>query len=1631
MEKITKKILSVVLAFLMMLNVLTGLIPQNVVHAEENNYGVVGAYKAYSLAKHLYEGDTKVANDVIYIKENKDLSEARGMIAYCFNANNPVPDTYGDANNSLENDITPQFGNLINELPTFTKINGSVGNTFVDLAKNARKKVNSELAKTVLSVIYNGYRGTDDDNSKAIKEAFKNAYVSNNQFQELTTAELYAATQKAIWYYTDSTEPTSEGDSPALTKKIEPVFKFLTQQGGHNLNLQFKKYDGQQTLDLYKPVVTTNSNASYQNLLGTNFVEKGGKDVIKYDVSVKKIEDANKTNLPDAKLKLTSNGNVLSIWKTEQSLEEKKFNLTDGTYILSEIEAPKGYKKADDITFTVTNGSVAYTGKDTQGNIVQMVDKKIPTMNIEVTKVFEEKDEFTAPKISLKADGKDAKDASDNKVESLILSNKNGERKGKFENLPIYKNGINGEKIKYTFEESDALGYKLKDNPEVTGENDGQTKQVKLINVKTDTPPEENEQQQKIIKAVTVKKHWEGQKSQKEVYFLLQKTKNGKSTDVVASDLVNAKNFVNPQKLTNNQVVWQNAMLKEQGYELSIKEVNSDKSEWMDSGFKTPEINFTDTPNGGQFVRAFTVKNEYDAQKEDKKVFVGISKVDSEGQMLPGAKLKITDSENKETIIEEWKSTNESKVVELSPGTYNLVEVKAPEGYTKLSEPQQFVVPSQEKKVEEDSKLYTAWTSPSKYTGENEIKNPIYISPKDDEGNSFVGYCFNLTRKFPKGKSKYQTEYKNTVYKKLNYFKDIYSEMSDENNRDEIEEAILKVIWNGYTGEGQNKYIQTKNNLTDGQFREVTQTAIWKFTDNGSVVSTWSQNMKEAYNELVDYKNLPAHPKNMGLNIYKPYTIDGKEDESYQNLISTKFVPINTIEVKIKNSKKLEPVVVNFELNKKVINQSQVENGKFKFEIYGNDEKSKAILADKDVRVQNNYEKININGIELKETGTYNFTVKEVNTEDDKEYIYDNSEIKVKVDVTKGDNNKLNAKVTYTKNDEQDKKEFVNKYIGKKLITINKSWKDINGKDKTEKLPEKVEFEILANGQKAKDLNGNEVANVVLQNGATSAKVENLPLYDKDKNDANHLNNFIKYTVKELPVEGYTAENTSIEVDSNLSSNITFINKENEKPKQKVIVKKVWDKNVPEELKKLDIFFKLFIKGNNSFNPIIKKLVGDKVEFELDANVDLNKIGVEEVSDINGTIDWQISNPDFLKATFERNNNLFTFTNKLNKVDIKFKKVDIFNKLVDGINIKLVKYIDGNQEKTIESWKTNFVDGKSKEFSLTPGKYKFVETLENNSIYTKAKDISFSILSSGEIEMDQDNDSRTKYDQDSKTITMVNDYLEHEVKFSKQDIYGKELKGATIKVVGTELGSKEERQIYRWLSTGETNTFKLKPGTYKLIEEAAPKGYKIATEISFKVTVEGKIENVKIGEGNRYENGILVMVDDYARTNVKFSKQDIAGKELEGAKIELWRDGEKIDSWTSGKTAKELSLRAGTYTMIETSAPKGYKVSTSITFTVTEDMKITDVKVQGQNKVDAKGKVVVMVDEAIEETKGETRRETEKETEGETRRETKQETKNENNENPETSDAGVTSFVGILLISGLALFVSRKKEEVK
>ena len=84
------------------------------------------------------------------------------------------------------------------------------------------------------------------------------------------------------------------------------------------------------------------------------------------------------------------------------------------------------------------------------------------------------------------------------------------------------------------------------------------------------------------------------------------------------------------------------------------------------------------------------------------------------------------------------------------------------------------------------------------------------------------------------------------------------------------------------------------------------------------------------------------------------------------------------------------------------------------------------------------------------------------------------------------------------------------------------------------------------------------------------------------------------------------------------------------------------------------------------------------------------------------------------------------------------------------------------------------------------------------------------------------------------------------------------------------------------------------------------------------------------------------MVDDYKETNVFFSKQDILGKELKGAKLQIKdkETGKVVKEWTSGETPSTFGLKPGKYEFVETAAPKGYKIATSIEFEITKDGQI-------------------------------------------------------------------------------------------
>lgn len=103
---------------------------------------------------------------------------------------------------------------------------------------------------------------------------------------------------------------------------------------------------------------------------------------------------------------------------------------------------------------------------------------------------------------------------------------------------------------------------------------------------------------------------------------------------------------------------------------------------------------------------------------------------------------------------------------------------------------------------------------------------------------------------------------------------------------------------------------------------------------------------------------------------------------------------------------------------------------------------------------------------------------------------------------------------------------------------------------------------------------------------------------------------------------------------------------------------------------------------------------------------------------------------------------------------------------------------------------------------------------------------------------------------------------------------------------------------------------------------------------------------------------ILEDAPDRVEHEVLISKTDLGGTELAGAYIVVKdADGKVVDEWESTTKAHVLSLPEGTYTMVETVAPKGYKqVTTEIRFTVDKDGKVTLLT----TKVDNGGRVKAM-----------------------------------------------------------------------
>ena len=275
---------------------------------------------------------------------------------------------------------------------------------------------------------------------------------------------------------------------------------------------------------------------------------------------------------------------------------------------------------------------------------------------------------------------------------------------------------------------------------------------------------------------------------------------------------------------------------------------------------------------------------------ENPKILIKFSNTESNTKTeLKGASFKIvkgTDTSDPPVDGLSWVSDGKIKEFKLEAGTYTLVQVSVPKGYIK-ADPITFTV-SPTGGLQTSTK-YKGYTLLDKYPKEDDFRDAIYIEDMDNNDTSSVVYCFNVTKATPTFKGSVIKVLYNEQFGSSKLFTE--KAIKPRVKGDELKNSVLRVIYNGYPSNALG--IKEKYQLTEGQFRKLTQRAVWNFTDSNLSLDKLSQKEIDALNELINAKN--AIPDNLVLNLYLP------DDSYYQNLLGTKFVTPNLI--KLENEK--------------------------------------------------------------------------------------------------------------------------------------------------------------------------------------------------------------------------------------------------------------------------------------------------------------------------------------------------------------------------------------------------------------------------------------------------------------------------------------------------------------------------------------------------------------------------------------------------------------------------------------------------------------------------------------------------------------------------------------------------------
>ena len=389
------------------------------------------------------------------------------------------------------------------------------------------------------------------------------------------------------------------------------------------------------------------------------------------------------------------------------------------------------------------------------------------------------------------------------------------------------------------------------------------------------------------------------------------------------------------------------------------------------------------------------------------------------------------------------------------------------------------------------------------------------------------------------------------------------------------------------------------------------------------------------------------------------------------------------------------------------------------------------------------------------------------------------------------------------------------------------------------------------------------------------------------------------YTISEISNDNYdVVYNTkSVTLDGSIQVKVLSVTNIRKQSGKLSVVKKILDNAT---LSDEDVFT---IKVTGQFSDVEGKTTKQFI-------FDKNNIG--QAQDVPGVIygnkyeisEEQIGNRYILESidktsvTMSDEDVLSTVTNKKATGKVSISKTDITTgKPVLGA---ILQVIEKDTNKIVEEWTTTEEDHIINKLPI--GEYILREITAPNG-YVRAEDVEFTVSNSGEIQK----------------VEMQDDYTKVEI--SKKDLETKEvLEGAQLQLLNSQ-----GDVVAEFTSENKAYTIsKLPVGEYTLHEVKAPKGYNLAEDVKVVIEETGKVQEFSI-------------YDVEKTNNVPISKQDITtGEEIEGAKLELLDSkGKVIESWTSTTKPHVINnLKAGTYTIREKAAPKGYLLAQDIEFTI-------------------------------------------------------------------------------------------------